>query len=390
MRWFTCTPRNYPGGEAFFARDTGLLCQGLIDSGVESRAVMIGNSSSADNPLVLRTSLSNLESTKWWQSQHLDGVVLYAWGRPRYRKVAMAIKRAGIVLVLHQDSGGIISPLSGLNDWWHDQWHLAGSFWPWLRSITRQATIGLGITDPLRAWHLRQGDHIGAPSPMAVTRYQRMARIYGGSQLADRVCLMPHAVAKIFRYHGTRKTNTIICVGRWSARDSVQKRPLRMMQVISNVLEKSADVNFCVVGEQTIELQQWHASMTPHHQARVTLMGTLHHPQLVEVMAQCQIFYCPSAYESFGIAAAEALCCGCSVVAAHSISLESFQWFISEQSGTLARADTVIGHTEALIDELTAWHRGDRSAQQISDAWCQRLHADRVAQQVMSYTLSAQ
>ena len=95
------------------------------------------------------------------------------------------------------------------------------------------------------------------------------------------------------------------------------------------------------------------------------------------------MFYSPSAYESFGIAAAEALCAGCSVVAGRSVSMPSFEWFVSEKSGTLAERDNAAGHSEALRAELDAWNGGRRDAQKISDAWCERLHADKVARQVL-------
>ena len=126
MRWFTCTPVAFGGGADFFARDSGLLCRGFQSLGIESRAVMPGERKPEDEADLIRTDYANLESADWWRAQHLDGVVLYAWGRPKFRKVAAAIHAAGIFLVLNQDNGGLVSPLAGFRDWLEEQWILAG------------------------------------------------------------------------------------------------------------------------------------------------------------------------------------------------------------------------------------------------------------------------
>jgi hypothetical protein len=120
-RWFTCTPVAFGGGVDFFARDSGLMCRGLQAIGCESMAVMPGPPQDDDDSSLIRTDYGNLESPDWWKSQKLDGVVLYAWGSPKFRKVAEAIHQAGIFLVLNQDNGGLISPWAGFSGWLEEQ-----------------------------------------------------------------------------------------------------------------------------------------------------------------------------------------------------------------------------------------------------------------------------
>ena len=103
----------------------------------------------------------------------------------------------------------------------------------------------------------------------------------------------------------------------------------------------------------------------------------------MQILAESQVFYSPSSYESFGIAAAEALCSGCSVVAGRSITMPSFEWFVSDGSGTLAAKNDCNGHAGALHEELNAWEKSGRDARGISDIWCGRLHADKVAAKVV-------
>jgi hypothetical protein len=387
MRIFTCTPVAFGGGPDFFARDSGLLCRGFQAIGIESRAVMPGEKKPEDEADLIRTDYRNLESAAWWRAQALDGVVLYAWGRPKFRKVAAAIHEAGIFLVLNQDNGGLVSPLAGFRDWLEEQWILAGQgrgpgAWLGFLILTlRGLSAGLVLTDPLRAAHLKQGDVIACVSPRAAECYQKLCHIYGGTDLAARVRVIPHAVESRFRFSGAPKRRQVACVGRWQ--DVVQKRPWLLMEVIGSLLAADDEVSVVVAGTITPELDSWHRSLAENQRMRVQLRGRVGRDELAEILAESQVFYSPSAFESFGIAAAEALCSGCSVVAGRSISMSSFKWFVSEHSGGLAAKDDVDGHVLAVAQELDQWAAGERNPERIAAIWRERLHADKVAESVI-------
>ena len=390
MRIFTCTPVAFGGGPDFFARDSGLLCRGFQALGVESRAVMPGERKAEDEPDLIRTDFKNLESVEWWCAQNIDSVVLYAWGRPKFRKVAAAIRQAGIFLVLNQDNGGLVSPLAGFRDWLEEQWILAGQgrgAGAWLRFLKlslRGLSAGLVITDPLRAAHLKQGDVIACVSPKAAELYRKLCRIYGGMNLADRVRVVPHAVESRFRFSGAPKRRQVACVGRWQ--DVVQKRPWLLMEAIGSLVATDDEVSVVIAGNPTAELETWHRALPELQRERVQIRGRVGRDELAEILAESQVFYSPSAFESFGIAAAEALCAGCSVVAGRSMSMASFEWFVSEQSGTLAETDAAPGHLKALRYELDRWDQGAHDPARSSSVWCGRLHADQVAQKLLEIT----
>jgi hypothetical protein len=389
MRIFTCTPVAFGGGPDFFARDSGLLCRGFQAIGCESMAVMPGERMPEDEADLIRTEFENLESAVWWRAQALDGVVLYAWGRPRFRKVAAAIHEAGIFLVLNQDNGGLVSPLAGLRDWLEEQWILAGQgrgLGAWLRFFKltlRGLSAGLLLTDPLRAAHLKQGDVIACVSPKAAEHYRKLCRIYGGTDLAARVRVVPHAVESRFRFSDAPKRRQVACVGRWQ--DVVQKRPWLLMEVVGTLVASDEEVSVVIAGTATEELIEWHRGLDAARRSRVQVRGHVARDELAEILAESEVFYSPSAFESFGIAAAEALCSGCSVVAGRSVSMAAFEWFVSENSGTLAEEDDCKSHAGALQDELAAWRDGRREAGGISRAWCERLHAERVARRILDF-----
>jgi len=388
MRIYTCTPVEFGGGEDFFGRDSGLLSRGLRAIGMESKAVMPGFHQPEDLDELIRTEFKNLESADWWRAQELNGVVLYAWGKPKFRNVAKAIHEAEIFLVLNQDNGGLVSPLAGLVPWLREQWNLSGKVLSFqgclhfVKLVLRGLSLGLFYTDPLRAAHLKHGDRIACVSPTAAGHYRKLCKIYGGRKLAIKVTMVPHAVEPIFKYDGRSKKRQIVTVGRWE--DETQKRPSLLVSVITKLIVEDQELRMVVVGNRTPMLQEWHSRLTKAQQDRVELYGFADRKELAGLMSDSMIFYSPSAYESFGIAAAEALCSGCGVVAASSVSMASFDWFVSEKSGNLAAPDTFDEHTCALSSELSAWEMGHRDAAQISQIWCDRLHTDRVAEQVVA------
>jgi glycosyltransferase involved in cell wall biosynthesis len=381
MRIFTCTPRDFSGAEDFFTRDSGLLCRGLQAIGVFSRAVMPGARMPEDQDDLIRTEYLNLESAEWWRAQRLDGVVLYAWGRPRFRKVAAAIREAGIFLVLNQDNGGLVSPLAGFRGWLSEQRNLTGGGTAFIMQVVKGLSYGLLVTDPLRARHLKQGDLIACVSPKAADHYRRLCRIYGGRMLAGRVRVIPHAVESRFYDTGEARLRRIACVGRWQ--DAVQKRPWLLIQVLDQLLDCDTGVEVLVAGKPDDTMLRWHRDLPESRRTRVVLAGMMGRDELAKLLIRSQIFYSPSAYESFGIAAAEALCAGCSVVASRSVSMNAFDWFVSENSGQLTTRDDAMSHVAAILAELKSWDTGQRSPQAISATWRECLHADRVADRVV-------
>lgn len=388
MKIFTCTPVSFGGNAGFFERDSGLLCRGLQMIGVESRAVMPLPEREDDEEDLIRTEFGNLESAAWWRGHGLDGVVLYAWGAPRYRKVARAIREAGVFLILNQDNGGLVSPLAGPRLWLEEQRNLAGrghglaGWWRFAKLVAKGFTVGLAAIDPLRARHLKFGDVIACVSPGAAAHYKRLCGIYGGAELAGKVEVLPHAVSPAFRWKGKKKQRRVVCVGRWN--DVVQKRPGFLAQVVEWLLETDTNVEVAVAGQADESLLAWHGRLEEGLRGRVGLLGKVGREELRELMAASCVFYSPSAYESFGIAAAEALCCGCSVVAAESVSMVSFEWFTEDGCGSLARPDRVTEHVACLLAELDAWDRGERDARKIAGRWRARVHADAVAAKVVA------
>lgn len=393
LRACTCTPVAFGGGEDFFARDSGLMCRGLQSIGVDCFAIMPEPTQVGDEADLRRVPAHDLERAEWWRSLGVDLVVLYAWGSPKYRHVAAAIRQAGIFLVLNQDNGGLISPSCGWLPWLVEQRVITGagqglaSEVRFLKRALYGILVGRLISDRLRAAHLSQGHVIACVSPIAAEHHRRWCHRWGGENLARRVAFLPHPVCEHYHWQADAvKMKRIVAVGRWN--DEIQKRPALLCRVAESILQRDALVQFDIVGKEGKVISDWWQGLPSNLQARVKIWGRVQPLELREILLRAQVSYCASSFESFHIASAEALCCGCSVVGSRSNSLAALQWFVSDDSGTLALSDTVMGHVEALLQELERWEQGQRQPQQLAERWSARLHASEVARRIIDWTAS--
>mgnify|MGYP002622244604 CR=1 FL=1 len=387
MKWLTCTPVPFPGGEDFFARDSGLLSRGFRSSGVESRAVMPGARREEDLQELIRTDYANLESSEWWRSQQADGVVLYAWGRPKFRKVAQAIHRAGIRLVLSQDSSGMISPRCGLGEWLEAQriysgmGRVPGGWRRYAIQVGRGLSVGLLVTDPLRARHLRQGDRIAAVSPKAAEHYRSLCRRYIGEDVGRKVVSIPHPVNPACEAGDLPRERRMVAIGRWD--DERQKRTSLLLATAERLLRDDPGLLIDIIGRTPGPLKEWHSRLPSRQRRRITLHGRIPPDAIIGVLQRSRVVHCPSAFESFHIASAEGLCTGCTVVGSRSLCLPSFEWFLSEGDGRFAESDDASGHAAAILGEMEAWDAGRRDPGEIFRRWSGRLHAPQVARQIL-------
>lgn len=387
MKWYTCTPVSFRGDASFFERDSGLWCRALQKLGIESRAVMPLPGGNGDMPDLLRVSPSLLQSEAWWRSLGIDGVILYAWGLPRYTPVARAIKKAGLQLLVYLDSNGEMYP------WRH--WRggtalmrdvLADRFGPWVGTAAFAAKLAYAHTVKPVAYNLRQrahlalADSIGLPLPHALEVYKSMRFLYGKAM--ERLVLMPAPVSDIFHRTAAAKEDLVACIGRWD--DDFAKRPRLMMQCVEEVLASAPSVRFLLCGTETPALREWLEQLPPSWRERVEWKGYVPHGDLPELLNRVQIVLCTSRSESTHFVSAEALCCGCSVVAPGHYGLEALRWYASEASGSIARSSAAADLAAALLAERGEWLAGRRDPTRIAAIWGDRLHAVSTLRRILA------
>lgn len=357
---YTCTPVAFHANDGFYIRDTGLIASTLRTMGVESRCIMpLPYYEDDQREHLIRTEYRNLESADWWRSLGIDALVLYSWGAPRYRRIAYAVRKAGIRLVLHMDtSGDFVGAQPEDTPWWR-------ILYLKLRVLAQ---------DVLRARHMKQADVITMSTPAA--EYVSRLPFYG-RWVKERLFPMPCPVAPGCGYDGRPKQPVLLCIGRWD--DQFQKRPGLLMRTLELFYELGATAETRIFGTMTPEMCRWYESLPLSVSQHIHLLGYLPNKQLWDEYRNARIVLCSSRYESSYIVSAEGLCCGCSlVVPPRNLELGSLMWYTTRNSGTIAQVDTAESLAAALLSESALWDSGKRNPVDIASYWQPYFHADKV------------
>jgi len=388
MRVATCTPVDFKADEHFFGRDSGLLCRSFQQIGADCISIMPGTATADDAKDLIRCEQENLSDATWWTNLRLDLVVLYAWGDPRYRSIAMAIREAGIRLIQSLDTAGLGSPYSDWNEWLASVTGMIAVPQPLssrLRHIAKAARDFFpAVYEKSRLEMIDTSDFVTAVSPPALESVSRYARALGFPQVADKVALVPHPIAPLMRYDGTAKEDRVLIVGRWEASDTGQKNPGALVDSLKEFLVKNGNWKAQVVGRNSSQLLDLCKGWSPELSARLELTPASSRPELLAIYCRSKILFCPSRFESFHISSGEALCCGCSVVVGAHPLLASTSWFTTENSGTLAVDRGAAALASALDEEARKWTNGARSPATISSLWIPRLHGPEAARTLLN------
>lgn len=360
---YTCTPVSFEANEHFHIRDTGLIAGTLRSMGVESKCIMPEPAHPGDLDLpLIRTKLENLKDYKWWKNLHIDGVVLYSWGAPKYTAIARAIHKAGLKLMIHMDFGGSLHPSKGSG---------------WFK-IIKSPLVNL-----IRAIHLGYADYITA-SPCAKESFAKS--IFYGKRISEKVRYMPTPVASHFTINNDiTKSCRVVCIGRWSDEDIDKiKRPDYLMDVAEILVKMNPDVEIDIYGRTGKGIIKRLQSIPARNRERIRLKGYAHNKDLPKVYSGSQVCICTSYSEGTHIASAEALCCGCSVVVPPTDRHKVLQWYTTHDSGSLPTEDTPQAMAEAVLKELELWRTNQRNPKEIAEYWQTFFHADKALKNIFN------
>lgn len=382
-KWLTAMPLAYGENPLFWERDAGLLCLGLRELGRDTRLVLQGEPGELrDAPLILGRR-EDFTNPAWWSRWGAAGVVLNSWGAPRFEPVARAIKAAGLRLVVRLDSNGDKSPRLDVRRYYdflylyhRERSHPAPRLAAALKTLV-YFTVLAAHDGPMCA-HLAHADLVTIESPVACERFGELLRRLGRADLINRLRVLPHPVLDAFQPGSGTRQPVILAAGRW---ESPFKDAPKLARVLGAVLSAEPSASAQVFGGGDALLRRELARLPDAARARITVSGSVPHLDLVPAMQRAQVMLCTSRTESFHIASAEALCCGCAVVGPAEIP--SMHWFTSEASGTLAADRSDARLAAAVGQELAAWRAGGRDPARISATWRGRFTARAVAGDVL-------
>ena len=383
MRVFTCTPVAFSGDSWFFTRESGLFSRGLSDLGVESISIMPEPAAKDDEKSLLRVPYRQLESAGFWRSLNLDGLILYSWAAPRYLPIAKAVRDAGIPFLVNVDSCGLVSRPANPRRWRRDL----------LPYLLRKASTPMEaarfvsqIVDNLGFHRVARGrlstceasTVVCAPSPMATRWLKREAEHFGRPDLAAKIRYLPHPQLPEFSYHGEQKEKLVLSVARWEKEDWPQKNPAVLIEALGIFLAKYPDWRACIVGRGAAGLRARLKIATPAPDC-LQFVDFLPPADLVPYYNRARIACWSSRSEGQIGTGAQALCCGCSVVAGNAGTLSCFHHYANRKSGRLAIDMTADALAEALMLEADAWSQKQRDPQRISRIWSDEFHSNKVA-----------
>jgi len=403
MRLATCTPVSFEANKSFWSRDSGLICNAMINAGYDCKTIMPEPWHSNDlREYLIRVPYYKLETSEWWKTLNIDVLILYTWGAAKYAKIARAAKEAGIKIYVNMDCDGLISerlfPLHFLKTIYskHNEtieysriFNLKNKVNFYIHCYSR-LVLSLAkffaryflhrIVEKGRIQHLECADAIGVVSPYAYEKIDEWANYYN-CNVHDKLNVISHPVNPILEYN-TRysKCDYIMAVGRWD--DFYQKRPHKLIKVVEEIINRRENTEVFIFGAITDELSSWYNNLKSDNKHRIHFKGRVPNHELVEFYCKSRIVFNTSLFEGSHIASEEALCCGATIVAPDLDALGCMKWYVSSGYGQIAK-DTVHKLVDALCEELIAWDNNLRDPSAISNYWKGKLSADAVVEQII-------
>lgn len=385
MKIFTVVYRHWRPGYSWFGRDSGLVTEGLISLGVESRLVILQTPNMPQDNRFLPACERDFLSPSFWRQFRLDGIVLQGGGESRTEPVAEAIRQAEIPLLFRLDTDGVFAPqidsyLFTYNLWW---WLAHHRKWPSLMRALGVTLLKYVFSDRLGPGRLvrrfSRSDILLAESRIACSRLKRMFVNFSQAESAKKIVHLPIPVRDELVYTTeTQKEDIIVSVARWY---DAQKDAPKLLRILAPVLRQNETYRAVIIGDGDEFVRHLVVRYAHDVSNRIQVTGRLKHEAILQYELPAKIFICSSRAESMNISSAEALCCGCSIVGPAEIA--SMHEYTSLRSGTMAWTRRDIDYIDAVNAEIKEWDSGNRDPQAISRYYRSILSPKSIAKELV-------
>jgi glycosyltransferase involved in cell wall biosynthesis len=313
-----------------------------------------------------------------WSSLRLDVAILFTWLIED--ELVKAVRPHVQRLIAIPDSDGIV----GVRVY---PWAMLGRMWVWQQSALDRVRAArywlfqaLGLdrrADDRFLTICRLADQMVVFSPGASEHIARFVAYHGEAGLADRISVAPYPVDPTFEradVHQVRKER-VVAIGRW---DDPQKDVGLLVKGLRALLGSGRSTQVSVIGPYGGVAFR---SLLSKYPGNVEYLGRVSQDGIREILARSRCLLSSSRWESGPIVAAEALLCGCTLVAPASIP--SFRHFVSQGGGTLFARRSASELAAALATELTAWEHGQRHPESIAAHWRGQFTAPVVCARIL-------
>lgn len=342
-------------------KDPGLIAQSLSQLG--HQVTIYCYHTDQKDIAIKKITKRQAHDRNFWRQQDFTTIIVYSWLSLRFTKLLYALNQK-IILKLDSD-GQLIYPFKPtyLRTFGRDNSpkqlliHLA-------RLI--QWTIFAKATSRQRLKQLERCNHAIIESPLALENLKKSLDYGHRDKLIEKLIFIPNPIIPEITHIKSivPKENIIISVGRF---DDKQKNSKGLIKVLKNIDLK--DWQVIIIGRDAEKIK--------HQLPMIQAIEQINHQEISQYLLRSKIFFAPSNHESFNIAAAEALCCDCSLAGT---PLESFHYFIAQgKYGTIAKDFTVPKIQLALQTEMKKW---ETKQYQPDNFWQQELNAINIARQI--------
>lgn len=153
---------------------------------------------------------------------------------------------------------------------------------------------------------------------------------FAQSKVAYRV--IPNAVADEFQFRNEKRSNSFLTAAFWKT----PKDPIPLLQAVFHLKQSGHPINLRIAGDGPLLEQMKQVILQHGMESEIVFLGTLRPMELCNEMNRARAFLMPSGFETFSVVSAEALCCGCPVLADNVGALSEL---INDSNGRLRHSD---------------------------------------------------
>jgi hypothetical protein len=364
-------------------KDFGQIALGFRDLGHEIFVITFRNNSETFPFPVKVIDRKMIISKEFWSKNQIDLLIFYSWLSLRYNKIVKNIRSLGVNLVLKLDSDGrIISPFSpvvlrgfgyftSVNDFLHYALRLFQYliFFCYIskKRVDQIVDANLSIIETPKAYN------------NLLLGLERIKKNY----VKNKIVQIPNPVDQEFfvKENLSKKENLIISIGRWN--DRAKNREC-IIPVLKEILSIKPGWKYIIIGPGSNYFKKGINQLPELLREKIILKASIDRKKVFEYLKLSKILFLPSRWESYGLVAAEALVCGCSITGT---PLESVSYFSSNGfSGSVSRDFKKKSIIKSLTNEIEKWDRNEYDSLEISEYWKEKFDRKTIAQNIINYS----
>jgi glycosyltransferase involved in cell wall biosynthesis len=362
---------------ASFTTDPRILAGGFEAIGHQAKIVCLSGSAYPPEAPAVALSRTAMEDAEWWREQRFDLALVFTWLHS-HQGVVEGIAKSGTFVISKGDTHGLYGArahprktLVAAIQSTDDPLTAARNAWYWCKRIFLSREH-VSHARPFVA-NLREADVTVVETDVARTNLCRFLDSIGASDLIAKLHVVPNpsALPFVMARVPERKERLIYAAGRW---ESPPKNVELLIRVLEQYLSRDQSARAVIAGSGTERFRHVRTSRIQH-------VGQVERETLAEIAAQARVCLVTSRWESFHIAAHEALTVGATVVGTPIPVVQSMT--SGGRYGTMARSHRVPSVHSALVREMHAWDIDRRDSLAIASDWRSRLAPASVASQLL-------